>query len=233
MNQKKNLLRYLSILTIVLFNFSSGNIFASSGYEIKVHINNLKDSTIYLGNHFGEKQYVRDTIKLDHEGWATFQGKDSLPGGIYLIVLPGKTYFEIIVNEQKFTVETDTIDYIKNMKITGSLENRLFNEHQRFIIEKTQESMSMKTRLDANKSNKDSTEILKKKIADMDKVVKDYRLKLMADYPKTFMAKIIKTMQEPEVPEAPKDVNGKIDSTLKKGPAKKLRTLYYGQIKNC
>jgi thiol-disulfide isomerase/thioredoxin len=202
----------LSFLATLLF---STNTFASGGYEIKVHINGLGDSTIYLGNHYGEKQYVRDTVKCDHNGWATFKGPDSLPGGIYLVVLPGKTYFEIIVNEQKFTIETDTVDYVKNMKITGSLENKLFNDHQRFIMDKTRASQEIKARMDANKDNKDSLAILKKAVSDMDKEVKDYRLKIINDYPKTFMAKIIKTMQEPEPPDPPKDAKGNItDSTF-------------------
>ena len=207
----KNIRFYLSLF-VVLYSFASCK---AAGYEIKVHINHLRDSAIYLGNHYGEKQYVRDTVKLDQNGWATFSGKDTLPGGIYLIVLPGKTYFEILVNEQKFTVETDTTDYVENMKITNSLENKLFNEHQKFLIDKTKESQALKGRLDANKDNKDSAEIIKKKITDLDKDVKEYRLNLMSQYPKTFMAKIIKTMQEPEVPEAPKDANGRItDSTF-------------------
>ena len=143
----KNKIRHIySILVTVLFIFTlqTEKSFASGGYEIKIHINGMRDSTIYLGNHYGEKQYVRDTLKLDQDGWATFKGNDSLPGGIYLIVMPSKTYFEIIVNEQKFTIETDTIDFIKNMKISGSLENKLFNDHQRYIIEKTKSSQEIK-----------------------------------------------------------------------------------------
>lgn len=215
MNMKKNLLNSLLLLPLFLSSFFSLNANASGGYEIKVHIQGLKDSSIYLGNHYGEKQYVRDTVKLDQNGWATFKGNEPLPGGIYLIVLPGKTYFEIIVNEQKFTIETDTLDYVLHFKSTGSIENKLFNDHQRFIIDKTKKTQEIKSRLDANKNNKDSTAILRKIISDVDKEVKDYRLKIISDYPKTFMAKIIAAMQEPEVPEAPKDDKGNItDSTF-------------------
>ena len=211
MHMKKNLLS----LTFLLSTIFSLNLFASGGYEIKVHIEGLRDSTIYLGNHYGEKQYVRDTVKLDHNGWATFKGPETLPGGIYLIVLPGKTYFEIIVNEQKFTIETDSLDYVQKFKSSGSLENKLFNEHQRFIIDKTKYTQEIKNRLDANKNNKDSAAILKKIISDVDKEVKEYRLKIISDYPKTFMAKIIMAMQEPDVPEPPRDDKGNItDSTF-------------------
>lgn len=206
---KKNRVLFLAII-IILIGTLRNSAFAASGYEIKVHINGLRDSAIYLGNHYGEKQYVRDTMNLDANGWATFKGKDSLPGGIYLIVMPGKTYFEIIVNEQKFTIETDTVDYVKNMKVSGSVENKLFNDHQKYIIEQTTSTQELKVRLDANKDNKDSTAYYKKKIADKDKEVKEYRLKIIKEYPKTFMAKIIQTMQEPEIPEAPKDDKGNI-----------------------
>ncbi|MBK8584647.1 MAG: DUF5106 domain-containing protein [Bacteroidetes bacterium] len=186
-----------------------------NGYEIKVHIEGLRDTGLYLGNHYGDKQYVRDTIRLDQNGWGTFKGPDTLPGGIYLVILPNKTYFEILANEQKFTIETDTIDYVQHMKVSGSLENKLFNDHQKYIIEKSKETQLIKVRLDANKDNKDSVAVLREKLNSADKEVKAYRLKIVTDYPNTFMAKIIKTMAEPDVPEAPKDANGVItDSTF-------------------
>jgi len=180
----------------------------ASGHEIKIHINGLKDTVCYLGNHFGDKQYIRDTARVDHDGWTTFKGKDSLPGGIYLVVMPSKTYFEILVNEQKFTIETDTLDFIGNFKVTGSLENKLFNDHQRFIMEKSRDSQILKARKDVNKANKDSTRAILDEINAMDKEVKNYRLKLMADYPNSFIAKIFKTMSEPDIPEAPRDAKG-------------------------
>ena len=202
-------------LITLAFICSSHSSAGGGGYEIKVHINGLKDTVCYLGNHFGEKQYVKDTIRLDRNGWGVFKGKDSLPGGIYLIIMPNKTYFEIIVNEQKFTVETDTLDFISNFKVTGSLENKLFNEHQIFIVDKTKESQLMRARRDGFKDNKDSTKAYNDKIAAIDKEVKSYRIKLMNDYPKTFLAKIFKTMSEPEIPDPPKDANGNItDSTF-------------------
>lgn len=182
----------------------------SGGYEIKVHVSGLKDTALFLGNHYGDKQYVRDTIRLDNNGWGTFKGPDSLPGGIYLVILPNKTYFEILLNEQKFTIETDTLDYVDHMKVTGSLENKLFNDHQKFIIAKSKETQQTKARLDANKENKDSVEVLRKKLNGADKEVKEYRMKIISDYPNTFMAKIIKTMSEPEVPEPPRDDKGNI-----------------------
>src|SRR4051812_13410609 len=82
---------------------------AATGYEIKIQVKGLKDTVIYFGNHFGDKQFVSDTLKVNSEGWATAKGNEEQPGGIYLIVLPNKTYFEILLNkgDQHFTVQTD------------------------------------------------------------------------------------------------------------------------------
>ena len=64
------------------------------GYEIKLHINGIHDTIFFLGNHFGEKQYIQDTQRVDSKGWVTFKGKEKLEGGIYLGITPAKKYFE-------------------------------------------------------------------------------------------------------------------------------------------
>jgi thiol-disulfide isomerase/thioredoxin len=197
---------FLALLFASLFAQASG------GYDIKVRIAGLRDTICYLGNHYGDKQYVRDTVHVDHNGWAEFKGKEDLPGGIYLVVMPNKTYFEILItaDEQKFSIETDTADFVTKFEVKGSQENKLFNEHQRFIVSKTKDSQDLRNRYEANKDNKDSVKVLKEKISAVDKEVKDYRLKLMADNPKSFMTKIFMAMRDPEVPDAPKDANGNV-----------------------
>ena len=105
------------------------------GYSIKIKVKGIKDTTCYLAYHFGDKQYLKDTAKVDSKGNFTFDGKDPLPGGIYMAVLPGKRYFEVIISgaENNFSMETDTADYAKNMKVKGSEENTIFYEYLRYI----------------------------------------------------------------------------------------------------
>ena len=214
MNKIKISVRY-KLIFMLLATFAFPFFAKAGGYEIKVRINGLKDTICFLGYHFGDKQFIKDTVPVDKNGWTVFKGKDSLPGGIYLVIMPSKTYFEIIVNEQKFTIETDTADFISNFKVTGSLENKLFNEHQRFIVDASRRSQSIRARLDAYKDNKDSSKAIREESAAVDKQVKDYRLKLIKDNPGTFIAKIFTTMSEPEVPEPPRDAKGSlIDSSF-------------------
>ena len=101
--------------------------FGQKGYEIKVRVDGIKDTTAFLGYHYGDKQYVTDTVRVDGKGNFVFKGDEPLDGGIYLIVLLNKSYFEIIVSEQKFSLETDTLDLVNHLKVSGSKENLIFN----------------------------------------------------------------------------------------------------------
>lgn len=50
-----------------------------NSYEVSVSISGLRDSTIYLAYHFGDKQYVMDTVRLDSRGNGIFTGREILP----------------------------------------------------------------------------------------------------------------------------------------------------------
>ena len=85
-------------MMVLLAFCSTGQI--KEGYEITLNISGLKDSTLFLAYHLGDKQYINDTIRLDNNGKAVFSGSVSLPQGIYMIVLPGKQYFEILMSDR-------------------------------------------------------------------------------------------------------------------------------------
>ncbi len=183
------------------------------GYEIKVKINNLKDDTMYLAYHFGDKQYMKDTMKLDSKGMGVFKGDEKLPGGFYLIVYPNKNYFEVIVSEQHFSVENDTANFQKNLKVTGSLENKIFTEDIAFITQKQKERQSLQEELKAAEGNEAKTKEVKAKLEGLDDAVDAYRNKMAETYPNAFYTKFLKSLEEVKIPEAPKDAEGKpIDS---------------------
>lgn len=187
---------------------------APTGYNIKVKLTGLKDTVVYLANYYADKNTLRDTAKVDAQGTAVFEGKDSLEGGIYLVVLPSKKYFEVIINKEKhFSMETDTLAMVKNMKVKGSKENELFYEYLNYIEQKHNEVVPLQEKLKKTTA-KDSTDAIRKQIGVIDKAVKEYKLDFIRKHPETFVAKIFKAMQEPEVPEAPKLANGKTDSTF-------------------
>lgn len=209
---KKSLISLLFALFIALFSFAQ-----KPFYDIKVKITGLKDTVCYLGNYYGDKQYIKDTARVDSKGMCEFKGKDEvLPGGIYLVITPAKKFFEIIVDkEQFFSIETDTSDFVNKMKIKGSTDNQLFYEYLKFVGDKQTDAIKLRDALKTiKKDNKDSTKLVQDKLSAIEKEVQNYKLKYVAAHAETFLASVFKTSQEPEVPDAPLLPNGKKDSNF-------------------
>ncbi len=187
---------------------------ADTGHELKFKIG-LKDTLCYIANYFGDKQYLQDSAKTDKEGRVTFKGKEPLPGGIYLFVFPGKTYFEMIIDkEQHFNMECDPADVINTMIIKGSPDNQLFYDYLKFIQTQSRTVEPLRAVRKAQADLKQNTEETDNKIKAIDKAVIDYKLEYIKLHPNTLLAKVFQASQEPEVPEAPLLENGKKDSTF-------------------
>jgi thiol-disulfide isomerase/thioredoxin len=190
------------ILLLLVISTSLFSQVKNDGHQIKVKINGLaaKD-TVYLANYYGPKIYYKDTTTIDAKGYAVFQGKDLLPGGIYAIVLPDKaTYFEIVVTEPKFTIETDKSSLIKSLKVTGSEENKIFYEYLNFINDKQTVASPFRATLNDSLASESAKKDAREKLMVIDKEVKEYKHKFMADHPNAFITKVFKTSEEPELP---------------------------------
>jgi peroxiredoxin len=200
---------------VLFFGFNLAYAKDKEAYNIKIKINNLSNTDCYIGYHFAEKQYVSDTIKVDAKGNMVYTGTKPLDGGIYLVVTPNKKYFEVIIaNETEFSLETDTLDFVKNMKVKGSKENEWFYAYLNFMANKTKELEPLNKKYEALKAIKDSADAIRARMTKIDKEVKDYKINFMKTHPESFLAKIFRTSQDPEVPEAPKLPNGRTDSTF-------------------
>lgn len=200
-----------TLLTIFLMQFAS----AGNEVTIKLKIKGLKDTICLLANHYGDKQYIQDTLKVDSQGRITIDKKEKYKGGIYLMVLPNKKYFEFIMDEtQNFTLETDTSDLVGNMKVKGSQENTLFYQYLSFISTKQKEVEPLRIQYEKVKEKKDSADVIQKKINVIDKEVADYKAKFAIENAKSFAGKLMKAMTEIEVPDPPKLPNGRTDSTF-------------------
>ena len=133
-------------LVAILAVLSCGFAKADGGYNIKVHIDGLADSTVYLGYYFGDKQYDKDTLKLDKKANGAFKGDKKLEGGIYFVLVPGNTFFELMIdNEQNFSVSTkftgDPADLTKYLKSEGSDEVKMYVDYQQFMIRQNGRAM--------------------------------------------------------------------------------------------
>jgi thiol-disulfide isomerase/thioredoxin len=148
-----------SILLSLVPVFLSGQL--KNGYEINVTIRDLQDSTVFLAYHLGDKQYIKDTAKLDRSGNGIFRGQQTLPQGIYMIVLPGRKYFEILISDnQRFSLSCTFSDYFNTLKFTGTEENSAFVEYQKNWVTMQQTAIAISKRIQNNKQNNDSLKIL-------------------------------------------------------------------------
>ncbi len=194
----KNLYTILSGLLLV---FAWNTLFSQS-YKIDVKISDLKEKEIYLGYYYGDKTYVKDTITLDENGKGTFQGNSLLDQGIYIVVLPSKNYFDILVgDDQEFYVETSSDNLINNLKITGSEENSSFKDFQKFMMDKQKASSQIQEEIKKFSEGSDSVEILENQLKELSDEVKTNWDKIISENEGKLLGVIINAMKNPEIPE--------------------------------
>jgi thiol-disulfide isomerase/thioredoxin len=207
--------------TILLCFLIAGGIFAqqtSKGkgnvMDIKLTVKGLENSTMILANYYGDKQYVKDTIKFDQHATIVLKADTMLPGGVYLAVFPalGNRYFEFIIAENKFSLETDTNDLAKHLKVSGSVENKLFYDDMKFLAHSKEVSDSLVKLYKAATAAKNTADADKYKgqLQDIDKEVKDKRNSVITGYPTLFYSKMLNAMKDITVPEPPRDAAGKL-----------------------
>ena len=185
------------------------------GYRISVDLNAFGDSTVYLANYFGSKLYYADTTIANKKGVAVFEGKEALPGGKYAIVVPGPTYFEVLVDEdQDFDVETDSSDYIMNFSVKGSEANQLYYDYVQFINRKKAEVGELNEELSEFATDSVKSLEITTAIVDINKSVQEEQRRIMKEYPDNWAAKVIGMSVPVDIPEAPKDENGVITDSL-------------------
>ncbi len=190
------------VALLVIASFICAFAFAGpkEGFQIKVKINGLKDTTLLLGYHFGEKKLVIDTTRINSKGIAVFQADTLLKGGVYLIVLPGMSYFEVLVTgNQRFSVDTDKDDLLNKMRFTGSPENETYLNYQKFMGKVSEKGKDLQAKTKATQ-NADSITLLKNELKNLNQEVKTESRKIIDANQGTFVAAILKTMQYPELP---------------------------------
>ncbi len=194
--------KYL-LATFVLFY--SLNSTAQNGYKIDVNIKQFANQTVYLGYYFGKTLPIKDSVKMSAKGTGTFKGTTKLPGGIYLIGYPNKNkFFEILIDKnQQFTITADTINIAKTLVLTNTSEGMEFQSYQKYMDVKGGELNKLA------QTNDPAIQVKRKKINDE---VLAYRTNIIKKSPKGMLTTILKTMQEPIVPDAKLHPKGVYDS---------------------
>ena len=173
-----------------------------NGYEIEINIAGLNDSTIFLAYHLGDKQYIKDTLKLDKSGHGIVSGNEVLPQGIYMIVLPGRKYFEILISkDQVFSLHCTYTDYFNTLKFNGSDENSAFVDYQKKWNVLQQQSADIAKRVQNNKQNADSVKVLLAEQKSQETKMKSYLKGVIQVNDGNLLSVLVKAMLPVEIPD--------------------------------
>jgi hypothetical protein len=194
------------IFFIILVSITPVFLFGQTGkgYQIDLTIRDLQDSTVFMAYHLGDKQYINDTLKLDRNGHGIMRGKELLPEGIYMIVLPGRKYFEFLMTgDQHFSISCINSDFFNTLKFNGSSVNSAFVEYQRKWVLLQQRSAAISKRLQNNKQNNDSLKILSAVQKSHEEEMKMYLKNIIAANKDNYLGILVKALLPIDIPDFP------------------------------
>lgn len=185
----------------------------AQGYYIEVNVSSLRDTSCIMGHfNYNDKQFIaKDTARVDSKGKMVFSGQNELPGGLYIVVLPGQRHLIQFIysgSENRFSLSTDTLDIIASMKVEGSVENQIFYDYQKQIREismKIQSIEEKKKSLGADKA------ALAEEATQLTLDYNKSRDKLIEENKDLFVSKLMKATVVKQMDVLPKKADGTPD----------------------
>ncbi len=183
------------ILSALLLGFFS----AQAQYKLEFKVNGLKDTTVLLLKYLGDKLYYADTAQ-SKGGKAVFS-KPYYEGGVYAFYT-GKGYFEFIMSDKEVIMETTNDNFVKDMVVKKSDENKVFYDYIKYISNKRPVSDALVKERDKLDKVKDSAKIkeINNQLVNLDKEVKQYQKNLVTNHKGKLVAKILNMSIDIEIP---------------------------------
>ncbi len=185
----------------------------AQGYEITVTVKNLTGPLI-LGHYYvkNDGMYSDDTTVLDKAGKGVFKGNKKLAPGLYFLYT-GHSKFDILIGNdaQRFSISTDTLDFINKTQISGSVDNQVFFDFQKFNAERGTKFMQLNEQIQVATTDGEKNKIYSEMQA-LQKERLDYLQKQIDTHPGLYVSKFLTTLVpiETKVPEPPRNAAGQI-----------------------
>lgn len=189
--------KYHTLLFAFIF-FKAG---LGQGYQITLKTPDFKTGITYLTYYMGSNFNVADSAAISNKGTAIFKGASKLPPGIYAIFFPGnRLRVEFLIDkEQVISVTADTTDLVYKTVVTGSKENILYDQYQKFASSKGKLIQQERNEYAVSRTKEDSL-LHEKNYNNYNKQLNDYREGIIKNQPNSMMAALLKAMKEPPVP---------------------------------
>lgn len=169
----------------ILFILFSASLTAQKGYQIRIELEDNRDTVFYLAHYYGDKFYMADTC-IGKKGEALFQGEEPLKQGIYLLANPKKEkLIEFLIgDEQFFTIQAGFLSNESGVRIDGSRDNQSFFDHIQ-LVNKLQKSLQENDSISAKK---------------LQEAAQALRENTFLERPASLVARIFSAMQDPVIP---------------------------------
>ncbi len=172
----------------------------AQGFKVTLQTPNYTGGLAYLTYYYGKNINIEDSAIISDNGVAVFEKNEKLLPGVYSIVFPGKNkLFDFLVGkEQEISIKADTTDLINKTTVTGSKENVLFQQYQKFVAAK---GVNLQAEINSYKASKTKSDSLlhEKNYNDFNKELNDYRDKIINENPQSMLAALLTSMKEPKV----------------------------------
>lgn len=172
----------------------------AQGFKVTLLTPNYKSGLAYLTYYYGKNINIEDSAIINDKGVAVFQKNEKLQPGIYSIVFPGKNklYDFLVDKEQVITIKADTSNLTNKTSVTGSKENILFQQYQKFVASKARGLQNELNDFKNSKTKNDSA-LHEKNYNALNKELNDYRDKIIKEHPESMLAALLTSMKEPKV----------------------------------
>ena len=201
----------LLVLTIMSLPFGCASQL-KEGYRIEVRVEGISNAESFLGYHYGDRQYLKDTVQVDQQGQFVFEGTQRLDPGMYLVVVPGQKYFEIIVDDnQHFSVSTVMDDFVPSMQFEDSPDNQAFYEYLRFLQQNGKAMEALRKELEDPAITAARREEIQQTMAQTDQAVRNRQQQYIDQFPGGLFTKVLLAQREPQMPDTPLQADGTPD----------------------
>jgi len=166
-------------------------------FQIKITLDGLKDTNIYLAHYYGSKILRIDSVMLDKSGTGLFKYKENRICGVYVIYLNKDKYFDFLLGaDQQFSIHT-SFEPLANRIFKGAVETEVFQQYQDFLSTQRVTQQKLQKEYNLHKNNPDSVKIISADIEALNKEMENYWEKKASEYTGTFFADFLRSMIYP------------------------------------
>lgn len=175
---------------------------AEDGYRIEGRIQGLDSATCYLGYHYGQRQFLIDTIQTGSDGRFLFKGAERLEPGMYILAVKDMEYVEILIDDQQqIRLYTDAGDMVGQMHFPDSPQNQAFYDYIRFMKQLNEEAGVLHGLMEATPPGEQQE--LRAQMMEMEQSIRAKQDEYIRHFPNSLFAAVLRAQREPDMPDPP------------------------------